>query len=155
MTINYLTSKEAKTYFQNCKISYSYFQTPAGKILIFSTDKGIFRATFDLAELNKYKNATFEKNIDVEKILLIGTAFQTKIWNNLLKIPQGKTISYQELAVNSGFAKSWRAVANALANNNIAYFVPCHKVICKNGELGGYRWGIEKKSELLKAESAC
>ncbi|MCL4361771.1 methylated-DNA--[protein]-cysteine S-methyltransferase [Candidatus Dependentiae bacterium] len=147
--INFVAPKEAKSYLQNNKIFYSYYQTAAGKILVLSADKGIFKATFDDHELEKYKNAIFVKNLDTSKILLIGTDFQTKVWKSLLQIST-KSISYQELANKIGQPKSYRAVANALGQNNIAYFIPCHKVVRKNGELGGYKWGIEKKIKLLE-----
>lgn len=86
------------------------------------------------------------------KIVLVGTNFQCKVWETLLTIPIGTTKTYQEIAEFAQFPTAWRAVANAIGDNPIAYFIPCHRVIRKNGELGGYRGGIEIKSLLLQAE---
>ena len=80
---------------------------------------------------------------------LIGTDFQKKVWNELLKIPFGKTISYKELAVKIGNPKGCRAVANANAVNKISIIVPCHRVIGSNKQLVGYASGIERKRKLL------
>ncbi|KEI34794.1 methylated-DNA--protein-cysteine methyltransferase [Francisella sp. W12-1067] len=84
---------------------------------------------------------------------LIGTDFQKQAWQELLKIPYGKTISYLEQAQNIGKAKAYRAVANANGKNPISIIVPCHRVINANGKLGGYTGGIEKKIFLLNCEN--
>lgn len=85
---------------------------------------------------------------------LIGTDFQVKVWNELLNIPYGKTISYEELAIRVGDIKSIRAVGLANGQNPIAIVVPCHRVIGKNGDLGGYGGGLDKKVWLLEHEGA-
>lgn len=142
-----LTSSEFKKHIQHATIVYSQLQTNAGILYILATDKGIYHASFE--QPAKYKQYRFVKNLDVTKFLLVGTDFQIKVWHALLQIPAQSTCSYQELAHTIGNPRAWRAVANAVANNNIAYFIPCHRVIRKNGNLGGYRWGIEKKKALL------
>lgn len=81
-----------------------------------------------------------------------GTKFQHKVWNELWKIPYGKTISYKELAVRCGGANYSRAVANANGKNPISIIVPCHRVISSDGTLGGYTGGLDKKSKLLTIE---
>lgn len=81
-----------------------------------------------------------------------GTTFQHKVWNELWKIPYGKTISYKELAVRCGGANYSRAVANANGKNRISIIVPCHRVISSDGTLGGYTGGLDKKSKLLTIE---
>ena len=81
-----------------------------------------------------------------------GTAFQMKVWKYLQTIPVGQVESYKEVAEGIGSPKAVRAVANACANNTIAIAIPCHRVIRGNGELAGYRWGVERKRTLLDLE---
>jgi methylated-DNA-[protein]-cysteine S-methyltransferase len=82
-----------------------------------------------------------------------GTAFQQDVWNILTQIPFGKTISYLELARQTGDSKATRAVANANGKNNIAIIVPCHRVIGSNKELIGYAGGLWRKKWLLEHEA--
>ena len=82
------------------------------------------------------------------------TAFQRKVWNILRKIPYGETRSYSEIARKTGSPSAVRAVARAIATNPVALVVPCHRAVRKNGELAGYRWGIERKRALLAQEAA-
>ncbi len=81
-----------------------------------------------------------------------GTAFQARVWRALQKIPLGRTATYSEIARALGQPKAVRAVARACAANNLAVLVPCHRVIREDGELAGYRWGIERKRDLLERE---
>ncbi|MGO1161062.1 bifunctional DNA-binding transcriptional regulator/O6-methylguanine-DNA methyltransferase Ada [Brucella pseudogrignonensis] len=83
---------------------------------------------------------------------LRGTAFQQRVWQALREIPLGETVSYSELASKIGLPKSTRAVAQACAANKIAVAVPCHRVVRSDGGLSGYRWGVERKRELLEKE---
>ena len=83
---------------------------------------------------------------------LIGTAFQKKVWDALMKIPPGETRSYAELAGELGQPNAARAVASACAHNRVAIVVPCHRVIRGDGSLGGYRWGLPLKQQLLQRE---
>jgi len=85
---------------------------------------------------------------------LIGTAFQKKVWDALMKIPPGQTRSYAEIAAQVGAPRGARAVAQACANNRIAVVVPCHRVVRGDGSLGGYRWGLPLKERLLRRERA-
>lgn len=85
---------------------------------------------------------------------LIGTAFQKRVWDALMKIPRGETRSYAELAAALDAPKAARAVASACAHNRVAIVVPCHRVIRGDGSLGGYRWGLTLKQQLLGRESA-
>ena len=84
---------------------------------------------------------------------LQGTAFQVRIWRQLLKIPRGEVRSYSQLAAELGAPRATRAVASACARNRIAVLVPCHRVLRADGSLGGYRWGLERKRTLLNAEA--
>ena len=87
-------------------------------------------------------------------LALVGTAFQKRVWDALMKIPRGQTRSYAELAASLGAPRAARAVANACAHNRVAVVVPCHRVIRGDGSLGGYRWGLDMKRGLLARESA-
>ncbi len=81
-----------------------------------------------------------------------GTAFQTRVWRALTRIPPGHTMSYAELARTIHAPKSTRAVAGACASNALAVVVPCHRVIGSSGKLTGYRWGLDRKRKLLQRE---
>jgi AraC family transcriptional regulator, regulatory protein of adaptative response / methylated-DNA-[protein]-cysteine methyltransferase len=83
-----------------------------------------------------------------------GSAFQHRVWQALRNIPAGATMSYSDIAASIGSPGAARAVAHACATNNIAVAIPCHRVVRKSGELAGYRWGIERKRQLLARESS-
>ncbi|MES1180014.1 MAG: methylated-DNA--[protein]-cysteine S-methyltransferase, partial [Hyphomicrobium sp.] len=82
-----------------------------------------------------------------------GTAFQHRVWAALKGIPAGATASYAEIAKRIGDAKAVRAVAGACAANPVAVAIPCHRVVKTDGSLSGYRWGVERKRELLRREA--
>jgi AraC family transcriptional regulator of adaptative response/methylated-DNA-[protein]-cysteine methyltransferase len=83
-----------------------------------------------------------------------GTAFQQRVWNALRQIPAGKTASYAEIAAAVGRPAAGRASAQACAANRLAMAIPCHRVIRSDGDLSGYRWGVQRKRELLAPEAA-
>ena len=83
---------------------------------------------------------------------LRGTVFQRRVWEALREIPIGTTSSYSEIAKRIGASKSVRAVARAIASNRLAVVVPCHRVLCRDGSISGYRWGVERKRSLLEKE---
>jgi AraC family transcriptional regulator, regulatory protein of adaptative response / methylated-DNA-[protein]-cysteine methyltransferase len=83
-----------------------------------------------------------------------GTVFQQKVWKALQEIPVGVTASYAEVAQRINKPKAVRAVATACASNTLALAIPCHRVIRGNGELSGYRWGVERKKQILATEAA-
>lgn len=89
---------------------------------------------------------------DIDK--LPGTPFQHDVWKALLNIPYGETRSYAEVASMSGHPNAVRAVANAIGKNPLPPLIPCHRVIRKSGDIGGYsaKGGIERKNELLQQE---
>jgi len=84
------------------------------------------------------------------------TDFQRLVWREIEKIPYGETRSYQDIAIRIGMPKSYRAVANACGKNPLPIIRPCHRVICSNGEIGGYsiNGGAALKKALLKCESS-
>lgn len=83
-----------------------------------------------------------------------GTAFQERVWRALQAIPAGTTSSYAEVAQNIGQPKASRAVAAACAANPVAVAIPCHRVVKANGDISGYRWGVERKQNLLEREAS-
>jgi len=90
----------------------------------------------------------FELPLDIR-----GTAFQTRVWQALRAIPVGETVSYQQLAQRIGQPSATRAVAGACAANTLAVAIPCHRVVRNDGSLSGYRWGVERKAQLLAREA--
>ena len=87
---------------------------------------------------------------------LEGTAFQIKVWKEIAKIPYGETRTYKQLAESIGHPKSYRAVANACGKNPYAPYIPCHRVIRSDGNLGGYsaKGGVRKKRRMLEEEQS-
>ncbi len=81
-----------------------------------------------------------------------GTPFQLEVWRELLRIPEGETISYGELAERVGHPGASRAVGSAVGANRIAWLIPCHRVVRGNGQLGGFRWGCDCKRAMLEHE---
>jgi AraC family transcriptional regulator of adaptative response/methylated-DNA-[protein]-cysteine methyltransferase len=81
-----------------------------------------------------------------------GTAFQQKVWTEIARIPRGQTVHYGEIAHAMGSPKAVRAVGVACGRNPIALLIPCHRVVRKDGSLGGYAWGVERKQRLLLEE---
>lgn len=146
----------------------AYYPSPVGELLIESEDDKIVTVNFlkdskqeesftsiieqCIAELEEY----FYKGRKFFTVALDprGTDFQKKVWNELLTIPYGETISYEALAIRIGNIKSIRAVGLANGQNPIAIIIPCHRVIGKGGELVGYGGGLENKEWLLYHEGA-
>jgi AraC family transcriptional regulator of adaptative response/methylated-DNA-[protein]-cysteine methyltransferase len=104
-----------------------------------------FQAVRDFVLLPR---AALDLPVDIQ-----GTAFQSRVWQALRQIPLGDTVSYGAVAKRLGEPNASRAVASACANNRIAVLIPCHRVIATDGRLAGYRWGLERKRELLKREA--
>lgn len=87
-------------------------------------------------------------------LLLRGTNFQIKVWEALISVEPGEMVSYSQLAKMVGAPKASRSVGTAIGKNNIALLIPCHRVIRETGEIGGYRWGPDRKAALLAREGA-
>ena len=103
--------------------------------------------------LNQVLELTAGKTPNVDLPLDIqATAFQWQVWEELRRIPLGETRSYQEIAAAIQKPKAVRAVARACASNHAALLIPCHRVIREDKSLGGYRWGLKRKEELLQRE---
>jgi AraC family transcriptional regulator, regulatory protein of adaptative response / methylated-DNA-[protein]-cysteine methyltransferase len=152
-----------------------------GSVLVAFSEKGVCCITlgddpnFQLEDLkNRFRKAEFASgDSDFEKLVtkvvgfveaptlgldlpldIRGTAFQQRVWRALCEIPLGSTASYSEVAEKIGSPKSVRAVAGACAANSIAVAIPCHRVVRTDGNLSGYRWGIERKRALLDREAS-
>lgn len=102
-------------------------------------------------EAQKSAGKSGDAAIDL-KLDLRGTAFQLRVWQALRAIPRGETRTYSQLAREMGLPNSTRAVARACATNRVSIVVPCHRVVGVSGSLTGYRWGVERKRQLLAAE---
>jgi AraC family transcriptional regulator of adaptative response/methylated-DNA-[protein]-cysteine methyltransferase len=85
---------------------------------------------------------------------VLGTGFQLKVWEALLRVPSGSVVSYEDIAVQIGLPGAARAVGNAIGQNPLPVIIPCHRVIRQTGEIGGYRWGPARKKALLGWEMA-
>lgn len=83
------------------------------------------------------------------RLLLKGSPFQLNVWETLLSLPENALQSYQEIAIQAKKPKAVRAVASAIAKNNIAYLIPCHRIIRKDGSIGQYRWNKHRKQTLI------
>jgi methylated-DNA-[protein]-cysteine S-methyltransferase len=146
----------------------TYFESPLGTLQVSCDDLNIISIKFmdspenlslqDHPLLNQsvqqLKDYFSGKRMEFELPLLQpGTEFQQKIWNLLLHIPFGKTLSYKQLTVQFGDMKAIRAVASANGKNDLAIVVPCHRVIGSNGSLTGYAGGLWRKKWLLEHEA--
>lgn len=162
----------------NNHIYYSTFRTKNWNLFLAATGKELcYISTRPNKEgvnyLRKtYGNVTFEENENVMKVyadqlieylngertnfelplLINGSPFQKLVWNALIQIPYGETSTYTEIAEKIGRPSAVRAVASAIGKNPILIVIPCHRVIRKNGELSGFREGVQVKERLLKLE---
>ena len=114
----------------------------------FANDERRLRGWFDeVREFVLLPREALDLPVDIQ-----GTAFQARVWRALRQIPLGDTRSYSAVARRIGKPAAVRAVANACANNKVALLIPCHRVVGADGRAGGYRWGAERKAELLQRE---
>lgn len=109
----------------------------------------LMQAVSELEEYFKGKRTRFDIPLDVQ-----GTTFQMKVWNQLSKIPYGKTVSYSDVAKRIKNERAVRAVGTANGRNPVSIIVPCHRVIAADGTLGGYGGGLHKKIKLLQLEGS-
>lgn len=174
-----MTPDEYRHEAKNLIIRYGWFSSPFGSCLAGKTDRGICWLSFhdkpnrdgieqlqsewkgaSLVEsddaIKNEMNQVFEKEHDVSTEFMVhlkGTNLQIRVWEALLKIPQGKLVSYSYLAKVVERPDAVRAVASAVGRNPVSYLVPCHRVIRQSGGLGGYRWGLTRKTAILARES--
>lgn len=113
----------------------------------------IIEQIFNFNQTND-KESKLPKTVSRLKLYLKGTPFQLKVWQALLTIPEGHLYSYQQLADAMGSPSSVRAVASAVAKNNVGYLIPCHRVIKSTGAFNMYRWGECRKQAMIAREAA-
>ena len=162
-------------------IGYSIVVSQLGFVLVAATERGVTAVRFGDSEetieydfIREYPKAELTRDDELLRpwvnLLLLSlqgqpstqqvsldvhaTTFQWKVWQALRAIPVGQTRSYQDIAQAIGQPTAARAVAQACATNPVAVFIPCHRVVRNNGQIGGYHWGIERKQQLLANEHA-
>ena len=164
-------------------ITTQYFKTSLGELILGSFNNKLclcdwryrknrshidtrvrngLKAQYEVGESEVLKNAVFQLTEYFEgkrtvfdlPLLFIGTSFQKAVWNELLKVPYGKTVSYIRISQNLGNTKAIRAIASANGANSLAIIVPCHRIIGNNGKLVGYAGGLDVKKRLLQLENA-
>lgn len=182
-TLEAVTPQEYKQHGAGIRIEYGIHGTPFGACLIGVTDRGICWLSFLQTdedprreiELMKehWHNSTFHQGQDLtsgfakkifdqnisgngEKlhVFVKGTNFQLKVWEALLKIPMGEVTTYQNIATSIQSPRAMQAVGSAVGSNHIAYLIPCHRVIRKDGILGEYRWSSARKKSIIGWEMA-
>lgn len=180
VSVEAMTPGEYKALGDGLAIRWGVHASPFGRCLVGITDRGICHLAF--GEREKKLAASLEaewpaaslvrdatETGDIVRrlvaprgegngrplpLLLRGTNFQLKVWHALLRVPEGATVSYGDLARAVGRPKAVRAVGNAVGSNRIAWLIPCHRVLRSTGALGGYHWGEDRKRALLAWERA-
>lgn len=173
VSVEGVTPGEFKAKGSGVEIQYGVHECPFGECLIGVTKRGVCHLVFidgdredAISEMKeRFANATFKlrksetakvikkifKRTGSKKISVVlhGTPFQMKVWEALLRIPEGNVLSYADLAKVAGFPGASRAVGTALGKNSIAYLIPCHRVIRATGDFGDYHWGTTRKQAVL------
>ena len=167
---------------QGLTIRYGFYPSPFGIALVMATERGLAGLAFadpgeekacpddmtcrwpnaayveDSAATADYAKRIFEPgqwSADRPlRVVLIGTDFQVRVWESLLKIPLGMAVTYSDIAHDIGQPTAMRAVGAAVGRNPISFVVPCHRALGKNGALTGYHWGLTRKRAMLGWESA-
>jgi AraC family transcriptional regulator, regulatory protein of adaptative response / methylated-DNA-[protein]-cysteine methyltransferase len=162
-------------------ISYGFHPSPFGTALIMATDRGLAglafadpgeeadaladmagrwpraRLTEDAARTAQLAKRIFDRSLwradRPLRIVLIGTDFEVRVWETLLRIPLGRAATYSAIAAKLGAPKAARAVGAAVGKNPISFVVPCHRALGKNGDLTGYHWGLTRKRAMLGWEA--
>ena len=180
-TLEAVTPQEYKQHGAGIRIEYGIHETLFGTCLIGVTERGICWLSFlytdedPRMEIGKMKehwhnsmfhqdqeltSAFIDKIFDAAKsnreklhVFVKGTNFQLKVWEALLKIPMGEVTTYQNIASSIQSPKAMQAVGSAVGSNHIAYLIPCHRVIRKDGVLGEYRWSSARKKSIIGWEA--
>lgn len=161
-------------------VVYGLTDSPLGRLLVAVTERGVCRVAFGDSDLELvpalYQNYPSAQEIVSSRLLqsaleqiveylsgrsprldlpvdVQASAFQLRVWDELRRIPYGQTRNYSEIASAISLPKAVRAVARACASNPVALIYPCHRVLRKDGSLGGYAWGRERKKKLLEMEA--
>ncbi len=182
-TLEAVTPQEYKLKGSGIHIDYGFHETPFGTCLLSATDRGICWLSFvavgeePKTEMEKMKehwhNSVFHQNQMLTSdfvdrvfgnedtkargkihLLVKGTNFQVKVWEALLRLPMGSVTTYQNIAERIHNPKAMQAVGSAVGSNHIAFLIPCHRVIRKDGILGEYRWSATRKKSIIGWEMA-
>ena len=180
-TLEAVTPQEYKLHGSGIRIEYGFHKTQFGLALIGVTERGICWLSFiatdedpkhELEEMkehwynsifhqdqeltNGFITSIFGDSIGEKKLhaLVKGTNFQVKVWEALLRLPLGSVTTYQGIAEKIQNPKAMQAVGSAVGSNHIAYLIPCHRVIRKDGILGEYRWNPTRKKSMIGWEMA-
>lgn len=179
INIESMTPGEYRNGGKALQINYSFAESPFGNIIVASTPKGICHMAFAddrekalLSLKEQFPHAQFTQMVDLIqqntlyiftqdwnrlseiKLHLRGTDFQLKVWEALLKIPMGNLTTYSRLAEEINNPKASRAVGSAVAQNPVAFLIPCHRVIKATGDYGEYHWGSTRKNAMIGWEAA-
>lgn len=179
VSIEGMTPGEYKNGGEHLRIHYQFSESIFGRLIVASTTKGICHLAFIQDETEALTNLklTFPKALYREsqdpmheqalkvfrsdwkelpaiKLHLKGSPFQLKVWETLLHIPLGGLTTYGTIAQHINRPKASRAIGSAIGDNPVAYLIPCHRVIQNSGLLGGYHWGITRKSAMIGWEAA-
>jgi AraC family transcriptional regulator of adaptative response/methylated-DNA-[protein]-cysteine methyltransferase len=177
-----MTPGEFKTKGAGLKINYGFHPSPFGECILVATERGIcglgfvgeggrlqaiedFKRRWPAAEFQEDSQKTrpyIERNFSPTKrngsnpvkLLLMGTNFQIRVWEALLRIPSGSMVCYEDLARRLGKPSASRAVGGAVGRNPISFLIPCHRAIRKMGITGDYHWGAARKKAILAWEAA-
>ncbi len=180
-TLEAVTPQEYKKSGAGIQIEYGLHETPFGQCLIGTTERGICWLSFLNSQDSKteietmkahWHNSVFHQNQNLTEgfvnqiflrpvdtrtklhLFVKGTNFQIKVWDALLKIPSGSVTTYQGIAEKIDSPRAMQAVGSAVGSNHIAYLIPCHRVIRKDGVLGEYRWSSTRKKSIIGWEMA-
>ncbi|MBW7964183.1 bifunctional helix-turn-helix domain-containing protein/methylated-DNA--[protein]-cysteine S-methyltransferase [Bradyrhizobium sp. BR 10261] len=162
-------------------LRFGFHPSPFGTAIVIATDRGLAGLAFAdpgdekaaLADMTRrWRNATYVEDHDGTaplaarifdtklwrpdqplRVVLIGTDFEVRVWETLLKIPMGRAVSYSDIACNINSPKASRAVGAAVGKNPVSFVVPCHRALGKSGTLTGYHWGITRKQAMLGWEA--
>lgn len=178
VTIEGMTPGEYKNGGEHLVIHYQFSESIFGKLIVASTAKGIchlafindetqalsiLKSNFPRARYHQLKDPMHEQALTIFKsdwqelpsikLHLKGSPFQLKVWETLLHIPSGKLTTYGTIAQHIKKPNASRAVGTAIGDNPVAYIIPCHRVIQSSGSLGGYHWGLTRKSAMIGLEA--
>ena len=172
---------EWKSGAEGVTVSYGFHPSPFGSALVMATERGLCGLAFadygeeraalddmrsrwprakhaeDSARTAPIAARIFDKKLwqpdQPLRVVLIGTDFEVRVWETLMRIPMGRATTYSDIAGSIGNPKASRAVGAAVGKNPISFVVPCHRVLGKSGELTGYHWGITRKRAMLGWEA--
>lgn len=181
VTYDAMSPGEYKAKGAGLDIVWGMAASPFGTAVLMTTDRGLAGLAFadpgreeavfeEMAA--RWPNAAFRRDDDAVaatarqvfdplswqedrplRLVFIGSDFEIKVWETLLRIPMGRATTYSDVARHIGKPKASRAVGSAVGRNPVAFIVPCHRVLAKSGGLGGYHWGVTRKRAILGWEA--